>query len=62
LHANLGQRWFAMIRLRMVDGLVAQVANRTIRVGARMVVRDAAQDHYQHQEREQRYRYDEISN
>jgi len=27
-----------------------------------MVVGDAAQDHYEHQEREQRYRYDEISN
>jgi hypothetical protein len=51
-----------MIRLRMVDRLVAQVANRTIRIGARMVVGDAAQDHCEHQQREQRYRYDEISN
>jgi hypothetical protein len=51
-----------MIRLRMVDGLVAQMTNRAICIGACMMVGDAAQDHYEHQQREQRYRYDEISN
>jgi hypothetical protein len=52
LHAHLGQGWFAMIRLRMVDRLVTQMADRAIRVGAGMMVGDAAQDHHEHQQRE----------
>jgi hypothetical protein len=52
LHAHLRQRWFAMAGLRMINRLVTQVADRAIRVGAGMMVRDAAQDHYQHQQRQ----------
>ena len=50
-----------MIWLRMVNGLVAEMADRTICVRARMVVGDAAQDHHEHQQREQRNWYGEIS-
>ena len=44
-----------MVRLRMVDRLVTQMADRAIRVGAGMMMRDAAQDHHEHQQREERY-------
>jgi hypothetical protein len=62
LHAHLSQRWFAMIRLWMVDWLVAQMANRTICVGPGMMMRDAAQDHHEHQQRKQRYWNGKIPN
>src|SRR5271156_7011552 len=51
-----------MIRLRMIDGLVAQMANRTIRVGASMIVGDAPQDHHEHQQRKKRYWNGKIPN
>jgi len=60
LHAHLRERWCAMVRLRMVDRLVTQMADRAIRVGAGMMMRDAAQDHHEHQQREERYWNDEI--
>jgi hypothetical protein len=41
-----------MVRLPMVNRLVTQMANRAIRVRAGMMVRDAAQDHHEHQQRE----------
>jgi hypothetical protein len=49
-----------MVRLRMVNRLVAQMADRTIRIGTRMMVRDAAQNHHEHQQRKERYWNDEI--
>jgi hypothetical protein len=51
-----------MVRLRMVDRLVTQVANRAIRVGAGMMMRDATQDHHEHQQREERHWNREIPN
>jgi hypothetical protein len=51
-----------MVRLRMVDWLVAQMANRTICVGPGMMMRYAAQDHHEHQQREERYWNGKIPN
>jgi len=51
-----------MVRLRMVDRLVTQMADRAIRVGAGMMMGDAAQDHHEHQQREERYWNREIPN
>jgi hypothetical protein len=46
----------------MIDRLVAQMANRAILVGgSRVEVRDTAQRHHEHQQREKRYWNHEIS-
>jgi hypothetical protein len=52
-----------MARLWMIDGLVTQMADRAILVsGPIMMVRDAAQNHHEHQQREKRYRNSETFN
>ena len=51
-----------MVRLRLVNRLMAEMADRAIRIGAGMMMRDAAQHHHEHQQREQRYGNGETPN
>ncbi len=51
-----------MVRLRMVNRLMAQMANRAVGIGAGMMMRDAAEHHHKHQQREQRYWNGKIPN